>query len=324
VKTLLYSDENQTHWRLTINGFQAKKRQIRLPQISAALFPVKKRPAPAPPAAASLRLWLNFLTLVDAPYDASSWSPFALQHRDIDCMWPFTSSSVQSDEDVQPTVAAITPAFEESVLEPRSTQTPETSAQHDSFRFTGYSNERLSMPPSIRWPILFGTSFTCGFGMGATVGGRQAADRYRAMNAHRQPSTQAGWYLYQRSKSYNTTVGAVKEGFRFGGVLSIWATIFMLAEEGLDQARGRLLANRSEDVALGQRDALNTAVAALMTTGVYTHWHRLDVFATTELAKKSLKYGLIFGLTQDALGVLKGEPPAYLKSIRRRLNKIMT
>jgi hypothetical protein len=228
---------------------------------------------------------------------------------------------------VQPSVATAAPALEESIPETpdsRYIQTPESLAQHDDFHFTGHPNERLSMPPSVRWPVLFSAAFTCGFGLGATVGGRQAADRYRAMNAHRQPSTQAGWYLYHRSKSYNTTVGAVKEGLRFGGVLSIWATVFMLAEEGLDQARGRLLANRSEDVALGQRDALNTAVAALMTTGVYTHWHRMDVFATTELAKKSLKYGLLFGLTQDALGVLKGESPAYLRSIRRRLNKMMT
>jgi hypothetical protein len=159
---------------------------------------------------------------------------------------------------------------------------------------------------------MFVATMGYGFGMGAAVGGRKAADRYRAMNAHRTPSTQAGWYLYHRSKSYHMTVGAVKEGVKFGGILSIWASMFMLVEEGLDHARGSLFAKRNEDVAMGQRDALNTTLAALMTSGLYTHWHRMDVFATTKMAKMSVKYGLLYGLMQDALSTLRGERPAYV------------
>lgn len=238
-------------------------------------------------------------------------------------MWPFSSSALPIAEGGLDAAETNLPLLAEPVPQHAGPQleAPATLAKHDDFRFTGYQNERLSMPPTIRWPVMITTTMMYGFSMGATLGGRKAADRYRAMNAHRLPSTQAGWYLYHRSKSYHASLGGVKEGLKFGGILSIWATMFMLAEEGLDQARGRLFARRDAEVAIGQRDALDTTLAALMTAGLYTRWHSMDVFATTNMARMAMKYGLLYGLLQDAVSTARGERPAYLKWLARRVSR---
>jgi hypothetical protein len=238
------------------------------------------------------------------------------------CMWPFSSSAAPSTEDGKADTSEL-PLLAERAVQHAHVQleSPATLAKHDDFHLTGYPHERLSMPPNIRWPVMLITTTGYGFGLGATIGGRKAADRYRAMNAHRLPSTQAGWYLYHRSKSYHTTLGAVKEGVRFGGVLSIWASMFMLAEEGLDHARARIFAKKNEEVALGQRDALDTTLAALMTAGLYTRWHRMDVFATSNMARMAVKYGLLYGLLQDAVSTFRGERPAYISWIARKVSR---
>lgn len=242
-------------------------------------------------------------------------------------MWPFSSSAPPSPQDVSTPTEATLPLLAETT--PQSAGEAQlvsitALAEHDDFHLTGYPNERLSMPPSIRWPVMFATTMVYGFSLGATLGGRKAADRYRAMNAHRLPSTQAGWYLYHRSKSYHTSLGAVKEGAKFGGILSIWASMFMLAEEGLDHARASLFARRNEEVARGQRDALDTTLAALMTAGLYTRWHNMDVFATTKMARMAVKYGLLYGLLQDAVSTARGERPAYLRWLGRKVTRAAT
>ena len=239
-------------------------------------------------------------------------------------MWPFSQSEPQpsAGEDGTTTTRASTLGTPEPLPAQLPTdlppiESPSSLAKRDDLPLTGYPNERLTILPQIRWQILFLTIFTYGFSVGATSGGRKAADRYRAMNAHRQPSTQAGWYLYQRSKSYHTTIGGVKGGFKRGSVLVGWSALFSFAEEGLDQARSRLFARRDEDFAPGQRDFVNTTTAALTTAGVYSRWHNLDVFATTKLARVGLKYGLAYGLVQDVMSTVTGEAPRYISWARR-------
>jgi hypothetical protein len=256
----------------------------------------------------------------------SQTSIIVCEQAHVCCMWPFSSSPVPpSTENGPASTAAELPLLAEPAHAPQPAliqpESPASLAQQDGLQITGYPYERLSMQPTTRWCVMFVTTMGYGFGMGATIGGRKAADRYRAMNAHRTPSTQAGWYLYHRSKSYHTTMGAVKEGLKFGGILSAWASMFMLAEEGLDHARGSLFAKKQEEVAMGQRDALNTTLAALMTAGLYTRWHRMDVFATTKMARMSVKYGLLYGLMQDVLSTVRGERPAYVSWLARKITR---
>ncbi|ETN46822.1 uncharacterized protein HMPREF1541_01011 [Cyphellophora europaea CBS 101466] len=242
-------------------------------------------------------------------------------------MWPFSSSTPPAVEDGRASAKTSLPLLADEATSSTTAapiESPESLAKGDDFHFTDHPNERLSMPPIIRWPVMAATTAGYGFSLGFSLGRRKAADRYRAMNAHRVPSTQAGWYLYHRSKSYHAAVGGVKEGVKFGGIVSIWASMFMLAEEGLDQARGRLFARRDDEIALGQRDALDTVLAALMTAGLYTRWHRLDVFATSKTAKMAFKYGLLYGLVQDAISTVRGERPAYLVWASRKIRGAAT
>lgn len=243
-------------------------------------------------------------------------------------MWPFSRSDTQqqppsSREDVTdaPSVVRkdsptpIAPAPAEPTTTP--TETPAELAKLDPYRLTGYPNERVSMLPSIRWPIILCVVFAYGFSEGAARGGRIAADRYRAMNAHRLPATQAGWYLYHRSKSYHTALGGMTGGVKQGGIGCFWTMVYLLAEEGLDQARGRLFARKDEDMRPGQRDFVNTTTAVLTTAGLYSRWHRLDVFATARVARTGLGFGVGYGLFQDMIATIRGEPPTYVTRFRR-------
>ena len=244
-------------------------------------------------------------------------------------MWPFSSS--QNEQDTQSSVGSATaPAAATPILEqpPRSpVQTEETSIANSlaqllnqpDFHFTGYPNERLGMPLAIRAPFLGSASFITGFGLGATKGGRRRADRFRAENSHRFPTTQAGWYLYHRSKSYNTVVGAVSEGVKFGGQLALFSGVFMAVEEIMDRSRARLLARGEEEYARGQRDAANTVVAGMSTAGIYILWNRMDVYAAGKMTRMALKYSLAFGLAQDAMASLRGEKPGYVRWVLRKV-----
>jgi hypothetical protein len=227
-------------------------------------------------------------------------------------MWPFNSSKNEAEAPLSPgspapaghPVSTATP--EQSVTSVMQTDTSSTPLakllESPDFHFSGYPNERLGMPIAIRLPALVTSSFITGFGLGVTKGGRRRADQFRAENSHRFPSTQAGWYLYHRSKSYNTVVGGVTEGVKFGAQLAIFGSVFMAVEEVMDRSRARLFARGDEEYAKGQRDAANTVVAGMSTVGLYTLFRRMDVFAAGKMARIALKYSLAYGLAQDARG----------------------
>ncbi len=182
--------------------------------------------------------------------------------------------------------------------------------------------ERLGMPPALRFPLFMTAGFITGFGLGATTGGRVHADRFRAENAHRFPTTQAGWYLYHRTKGYVSTVGAVKQGVGFGLQLGIWVGVFCGIEEGVDRLRGRVVGRwKREDWEEGvktQRDVGSTLVAGTSVAGLYCAVKRMDRFATAKLVRTSVRYSLAFGLAQDLLSTMKRERPAYVEWLLKR------
>jgi len=174
------------------------------------------------------------------------------------------------------------------------------------------------MPLVIRAPTLMITSFVCGLSLGTAHGGSKAAYRFRAENAHRLPTTQSGWFLYQKSKNYHAMLGGIKEGVKFGSICTGWATLFLVTEEIVDQSRGRLFARGDDEVALGQRDTASTVVAAMSMAAVYSWKNGLDKFAAARTARIALKYSIIYGLLQDATASLRGDPPAYVSLIARK------
>jgi hypothetical protein len=248
-------------------------------------------------------------------------------------MWPFNSPKNELEA---PTLAVIEPPTAVTSTSPEDSEQltftsgpiPKASSSsfteilaNPNFHFLGYPNERLGMPAAVRAPFITGASFITGFGLGVTAGGRKAADRYRAENSHRFPTTQAGWYLYHRSKSYNTIVGGVKEGVKFGSQITLFAGAFMGIEEIMDRSRSKVFTRGDEDYATGQKDFVNTVIAGMSTSGLYILWKRMDVFAAGKMARMALKYSLAYGLAQDLLASVKGESPAYVRWAMSKIRK---
>src|SRR5882757_3636010 len=182
-------------------------------------------------------------------------------------MWPFKSSQSEKKDEASilsapQSAISIQPPTPEALHPEKEQETPIT--------FTGWPNERLSIPFILRAPTLMIASFVTGFSLGASQGSTKAAYRYRAENAHRLPTTQTGWFLYQKSKNYHAMLGGVKEGVRFGSICTGWATLFMVTEEMVDLSRARLLARGDDDIATGQRDAGSTIIAGMSLAGIYS------------------------------------------------------
>lgn len=233
-------------------------------------------------------------------------------------MWPFTASPSETIVD-QP--APLPPQLETLIPSPLPAG-PDSQAikeRDDLVRLTGWPNERLSIPFILRAPTLMIASFACGFSLGASHGATKSAFRYRAENAHRLPTTQTGWFLYQKSKNYHAMLGGAKEGVRFGSVCTAWATLFMITEEMVDQSRARLLARGDDDFATGQRDAGSTIIAGMTLAGTYSWKRGLDHFATARTAQSALKFSIAYGLVQDVAASLRGNPPAYVTWLRRKI-----
>ncbi|MCJ1330006.1 hypothetical protein MMC10_006687 [Thelotrema lepadinum] len=111
------------------------------------------------------------------------------------------------------------------------------------------SSPRLSIPTYIRLPLATLSALTLGVLMGFSQGGRTAALRFRAENAHRLPDSTKGWYLYHKSKNYNVMFAGVKEGARMGGKMGVWVGGYFWLEAAIDQSRK------------GRKDFLSSVVA---------------------------------------------------------------
>jgi hypothetical protein len=226
----------------------------------------------------------------------------------------------------------ILPIIEEPVTPtPKSTRPP--------------PNDRLSIAFNYRLPLTTLLASFAGFGLGLTHGGQLSGLRFRAENAHRLPTSQVGWYLYHKSKNYNIMLGGIKEGFRMGARLSFWTAIFFRGavlrnlvgfkerrrEERQKRLAGDHIYETPAEQALGlehlhnergvwvQRDFMSTVIAAMGTAGGFSAWNRFPIQTAARTATIGLKFGLAFGLLQDALSVARGRRVGYVDFVRRRL-----
>jgi hypothetical protein len=169
--------------------------------------------------------------------------------------------------------------------------------------------ERLSLDPSTRGALGFGSAFFVGSALGLSHGGQTAGLRFRAENAHRLPTSQKGWYFYHKSKNYHTLLGGVKEGARMGAKLGFWVAAFMTMEEAVDEWRG----------GGKNRDFLSTVAAGLTTSGAFSLWNQFPMTTAARTAKTGLRIGLGYGLLQDAFSLLQGRKIGYVEFIKRFL-----
>jgi hypothetical protein len=115
-------------------------------------------------------------------------------------------------------------------------------------------------------------------------------------------------------------LGGIREGARFGSVCTGWATLFMVTEEMVDLSRARLLARGDDDIATGQRDFGSTVIAGMTLAGIYSWKRGLDHFAAASTASRALRVSLMYGLLQDLLASVRGNPPTYVSWIRRKIS----
>ncbi|KAK4504482.1 hypothetical protein PRZ48_005398 [Zasmidium cellare] len=204
-------------------------------------------------------------------------------------------------------------------------------------------DDRLSLPLAARLALagIFGS--VSGLILGVGKGGQDSGLRFQAENAHRLPNTQTGWYLYHKSKNYNMMFGGITEGVKQAGRLGLWAVCFFVLEEGIDRgraagvrmwrrvssgefAKGAGVSKAVEDAldagveerqVAGNRDCVSSMLAGLGSAGIFSAWNKLPLPTVARTAKMGAKVGLVFGLTQDALNVVKGKRVGYVEFIKR-------
>ncbi|KAI5303219.1 hypothetical protein KEM55_000668 [Ascosphaera atra] len=65
----------------------------------------------------------------------------------------------------------------------------------------------------------------------------------------------------------------------------------------------------------GNKDFLSTITAGLTFSGLYSLVSRHDIYTTARVSKLGLKTSLVYGIAQDLLATLKGNPPRYIAMI---------
>lgn len=189
---------------------------------------------------------------------------------------------------------------------------------------TPFNSHRLSIPFIIRLPTFVSIAGVTGGLLGLVHGANETGLRFRAENAHRLPATQTGWYLYHKSKNYVAMLGGIKEGVRMAGRQAFWVGVFVGSEEGVDRARGavsRIFSGMKEDdhgeVQGTSKDFVSTVFAGLGTAGLFSAWNRFPIPTAARLAKMGAKYGLAFGLLQDAVSIVRGRRIGYVEFVKR-------
>ena len=178
------------------------------------------------------------------------------------------------------------------------------------------TSPRLDMPFDRRLLLTTTLSFLSGFTLGSLSAGHMASLRFRAENAHRLPVSNPGWYLYHKSKNYYKWRYGIVEGVRKGGYVAAWTSVFFVIEESLDVFRGTWRAGRTVEEMEGvdeldikrvdrgvahSRDCLSSAMAGMVTGGLWSAWHQFPVSTAARTIRMGLLVGAGFGLAQDGL-----------------------
>ncbi|KAK5712822.1 hypothetical protein LTR15_011815 [Elasticomyces elasticus] len=173
------------------------------------------------------------------------------------------------------------------------------------------ASSRLSIPYPLRLPLALTLAALSGSVLGLSQGGLEAGLRFQAENTHRQPTTKTGWYLYHKSKNYHTALGGVKEAFKMAGKLALWV---------VRMARSfRTTVAEDDKLVEGSRDFLSTTLAGLGTAGLFSAWNRFPAATAVRTMKMGAKVGLLFGVAEDAVGLMRGRRVGYVDFVKRRL-----
>jgi hypothetical protein len=213
---------------------------------------------------------------------------------------------------------------------PESNPSPPLTPPNPLHPIDPHTFNRLSLPFAYRLPGAAFTGSFLGFALGATHGSQETSLRFRAENAHRLPTTQAGWYLYHKSKNYHVILGGLYEGWRMSFRLGCWAALFVGLEEGMDRGRAAVVRGFRDrvhpelvldvevvDKGLVPRDFMSTVLAGLGTAGCFAAWNGFPMPTAVRVMKLGAKAGLGFGLVQDVVSLLRGRKLGYVEFVKR-------
>ncbi|KAK5741074.1 hypothetical protein LTR17_004224 [Elasticomyces elasticus] len=112
------------------------------------------------------------------------------------------------------------------------------------------------------------------------------------------------------------------------GKLALWVGMFVTMEEGLDRGRAgavrmarsfRTTVAEDDKLVEGSRDFLSTTLAGLGTAGLFSAWNRFPAATAVRTMKMGAKVGLLFGIAEDAVGLMRGRRMGYVDFVKRRL-----
>lgn len=230
-----------------------------------------------------------------------------------------------------------TDAYPTELAPPPQKTGPSTFAELRTFE------DRLSLPLGLRVPLACTIGSVSGLLLGLAKGSSDSGYRFQAENAHRLPTTSTGWYFYHKSKNYNMMLGGVMEGLKQSAKYTLWVGMFFVLEEGVDRGRaagwrvwGRVkggeykkgssleqaLAEDQEETVdekqiMMNRDCFSSMLAGLGTAGTFSAWNRFPLPTAARTAKLGARAGLLFGLLQDALSLMKGRRVGYVEFIKK-------
>ena len=169
---------------------------------------------------------------------------------------------------------------------------------------------RLNRPGPARLVFYFTNAFLIFWAIGFLRARRSAAHRFLAENSHRLPTSDAGWYLYHRAKSYQTAWQGIKAGTKYGLAGGGSALFYGYVEEVWDQ-----------DVRRGQVDAGGSIVAGVATASAFAYWKRMSRRQIWRCLRVGAGLGLASGVLQDFVRWSRGASPWYVDSLQRRWNR---
>ncbi|KAF3932815.1 hypothetical protein ABW19_dt0208584 [Dactylella cylindrospora] len=190
---------------------------------------------------------------------------------------------------------------------------PPTNHPHEtSTSSTPSLPTRLNIHPFARFLFANIFAFTGTFISTAIRTTHTASLQFRAENAHRLPRSQKDWFFYHRSRNYYSAYRAFVAGWRRALGMCGYVGLFVIAENGVDVARGRV-------------DFLGTVVAGGVTGGVFGGVNKLPLATTALTVKKGLWYGFLYGVAQDVMLSLRGERifwiDPFIGRIRREVRR---
>lgn len=96
-------------------------------------------------------------------------------------------------------------------------------------------------------------------------------------------------------------MGGAKHGVKMAGVLGASVVLFLGAEYAVDKARGA-------------QDVGSTVVAGAAMGGVWAAVKsRREVYPAARMVRMGIKGAAVYGLAQDGVAWLRGNPPGYVR-----------